>query len=58
MSENYYTIEELAVKLKVDDVTIRRLIKAGQLKTVRVGRQHRITEEEFRAFEKKNTQPK
>jgi len=45
-----YTVEEVADILKVSVSTVRRLIKEGQLKTVRVGIQLRITKEELDRF--------
>jgi excisionase family DNA binding protein len=39
-----YTTTETAKQLRVSELTIRRLIKAGQIKAVMVGKQMRITQ--------------
>jgi len=41
------SIKETAIKGKVSTQTVRRLIKAGKLKSYRVGRQMRIDESDF-----------
>ena len=41
------SIQETAVKGKVSPQTVRRLIKAGKLKSYRIGRQKRIDESDF-----------
>lgn len=41
------SIQETAIKGKVSTQTVRRLIKAGKLKSYRVGRQRRIDESDF-----------
>ena len=43
-----YTIQEVASDLQVHEETVRRWIRAGKLKVIRLGhRTVRITEEEF-----------
>jgi excisionase family DNA binding protein len=46
----YYTVEEVANVLRVSPPTVRKLIKEGQLKAVRVGVQIRIQKEELDRF--------
>ena len=46
----YYTVEEVAKILRVSPPTVRKLIKEGQLKAVRVGVQIRIQKEELDRF--------
>lgn len=41
------SIQETAIKGKVSIQTVRRLIKAGKLKSYRIGRQRRIDESDF-----------
>lgn len=48
--DKFYTIAELEEILKLSDVTIRRYIRLGKLKTQKLGRQHRITESSLKAF--------
>jgi excisionase family DNA binding protein len=50
MMEKFYTIDEIAETLKVHASTIRRCIKSGELVSQKIGRQHRITETEFKRF--------
>ena len=44
------SINDVAEKLQVSSPTVRRLISTGQLKSVRVMGQHRITERELSNF--------
>lgn len=44
------TVAEVAEQLRVDESTIRRQIRAGQLPATRVGRQYRISRVEFLAY--------
>lgn len=48
--EEYYTVNQAAIALKVHPLTIRRYIKEGKLKAARVGGNIRITLNELRAF--------
>ncbi len=43
----FYTIEEVAKILRVNERTVRKLIDRGELKTTRVGRQYRISQEQL-----------
>lgn len=45
-----YTTEEVQDILKVTRRTLYRYIKAGQIKTVKLGREYRITEEALKDF--------
>ena len=40
--ENFVTVAEVADRLRVSNMTVYRLIQAGQLAAVRVGRSYRI----------------
>lgn len=44
------TVKEIADALGVSTKTVRRLIDAGELHAIRVGRQLRISEEDDRTF--------
>jgi excisionase family DNA binding protein len=46
----YYTVEEVAKILRVSPPTVRKLIREGQLKAVRVGVQIRIRKEDLDRF--------
>jgi len=48
--EKIYTVMEAREYLKVSDSTIRRLIRAGQIKVQRLGREYRITESAIKDF--------
>jgi len=51
MKENdFYTAQELADKLRVNVMTIYRYIKAGKLKTYKIGKEFRIEKKEFNKF--------
>lgn len=42
----FATVAEVARRLRVSNMTVYRLVKAGQLPAVRVGRGYRIREED------------
>ena len=46
----YYTVEEIAEKLKLNPETIRRYIRAGDIEVYKFGREFRIDEEAFEKF--------
>lgn len=63
-TQKVYTVQEVADRLKVHHLTVRRWMKAGQLKYMRLGegegpgrREVRITEQAVQAFmgKKKNS---
>lgn len=49
-NEQYYSIEEVAKKLKVSYLTVYRWIRAGKLKSYKAGKQYRIDEAELNEF--------
>lgn len=50
LEEEFYTPEQIAEKLKVQPVTVRRMIRRGQLSGLRVGGRWRVTKTAFDAF--------
>ncbi|HEX2850027.1 MAG TPA: helix-turn-helix domain-containing protein [Acidimicrobiales bacterium] len=42
----FLTVAEVADMLRVSNMTVYRLINAGQLRALRVGKSYRITEED------------
>jgi putative molybdopterin biosynthesis protein len=48
--EKVYTVEQVAEQLKVHPRTVYRLLDAGELKGIKVGRQWRITPEALNSF--------
>jgi excisionase family DNA binding protein len=46
----FLTVQEVADLLRVSTMTVYRLIKAGDLPAVRVGRSFRVSEEDVDAF--------
>jgi excisionase family DNA binding protein len=56
MQNDLYTLEEVAEHLKVSLQTVRRLVRANRLKTIRVGRQHRVTADALREFLRQSSQ--
>lgn len=48
--EEFYTINQAAIILKVHQLTVRRYIKEGKLKAYRVGGNIRISVNDLRAF--------
>lgn len=49
-SDEFYTTEELATKLKLNVMTIYRYIKAGKLRAHKIGKEYRIGKAEFERF--------
>lgn len=50
-----YTTEDALEILKVSQRTLYRYIKAGQIKSIKLGREYRITEEALREFLERGT---
>ena len=46
----FATVSEVARRLRVSNMTVYRLVKAGQLPAVRVGRGYRIREEDVLTY--------
>ena len=46
----FYTAKELAETLRVNIMTIYRYIKAGKIKTYKIGKEFRIDKTEFNKF--------
>lgn len=46
----FLTVAEVAKELRVSSMTVYRLIKAGDLAAVRVGKSYRIREDDVDAF--------
>jgi len=55
-----YTPEEIAEKLRVDPATVRRWLREGQVRGLKLGRQWRIEKAEYEAFleRKRSEHPK
>lgn len=47
LSHDFYLVEELAEKLRVNPMTIYRYIKAGKLSASKIGKEYRIAKAEF-----------
>lgn len=54
--EQFLTVAEVAGRLRVYPSTVRRLIKAGRLPAIRVGRSIRVRERDFDAYTEPNRQ--
>lgn len=48
--KEFYTAQQLADKLQVNVMTIYRYINAGKLKGYKLGKEFRISAEEFKNF--------
>jgi excisionase family DNA binding protein len=53
----YMTAEEIAARLRVDISTVRRFLRSGDLPSIRVGRQYRVTSEAYAQFVKNREVP-
>lgn len=49
-NDQYYSIEEVATKLKVAYLTVYRWIQAKKLNAYKAGKQYRIKEVDFNKF--------
>lgn len=47
---DFYLVEELAEKLRVNKMTIYRRIKAGKIAVHRIGKEYRISRDTFEKF--------
>lgn len=50
VNKQYYTVEDIAKELEVSVDTIRNWIKSGRLEAFKVGRDYRISREQFQRF--------
>ena len=49
-AERLLTVSEVAADLRVSNMTVYRLIKAGQLAAIRVGKNYRIRQADLDAY--------
>lgn len=54
-TEELFTLQEMAARLKVTPRTIYNYVNAGNIETLRIGGRHRVTEEAIQAFIKRST---
>jgi excisionase family DNA binding protein len=52
MAEKYYSPEEMAEQFNLKPATVRKWIRQGQLKAIKLGGLWRISEEELQRFVK------
>jgi excisionase family DNA binding protein len=57
-NEVYYSIEEVALRLKVVYLTVYRWIRSGKLKSVKAGKQYRISNAELTKYLTRNNESK
>jgi len=46
----FLTVAEVAKQLRVSNMTVYRLIKAGEMRAVRIGRGYRLKEDDVRNY--------
>jgi excisionase family DNA binding protein len=56
LSETYYSVRDIAESLKVEERVVRGLLKRGQLRGVKVGKEWRIPASALKAFLNKGGQ--
>ena len=54
-TERFLTVQEVAELMRVSTMTVYRLIKAGDLRAVRVGRSYRLREREVETYLQRGT---
>ncbi|MEK9157049.1 MAG: helix-turn-helix domain-containing protein [Patescibacteria group bacterium] len=47
---DFYLVEELSERLRVNPMTIYRYIKSGKVEAHKIGKEYRITKREFDRF--------
>lgn len=52
-NNEFYLVDELATALRVSHMTVYRYIKAGKIKAHKIGKEFRISKDEFQKFLKK-----
>lgn len=57
MEEKYFTPKEIAERLKVSLVTVRKWYQSGKLESTRAGHSIRISERQLDAFLKARNKP-
>jgi len=50
LTDEYYSIQEVADKLKVAYLTVYRWVRAKKLHAVKAGKQHRISKDDLETF--------
>ncbi len=50
LAGRFVTVSEVARQLRVSNMTVYRLVKAGELAAIRVGRGYRIREDDVRKY--------
>lgn len=50
MTDKYYTVREVAYRFGVHETSVRRYIRQGKLKAVKIGDNVRITEQAMAEF--------
>lgn len=50
MDEKYYTTEEIAERLMIAVLTVRRWIIKGKLPAYKIGKNYRVSETQLKAF--------
>jgi excisionase family DNA binding protein len=50
----YLTVKEIAERLRVSPVTVKRIIADGQIPAVRIGSQSRVEIDDFEAYLKRS----
>lgn len=51
----FFTVKDLAERWKVSVFTIRRMVKAGKIKTTKIGRQFRFLKSDIEKYEQSRT---
>jgi excisionase family DNA binding protein len=50
LEDEHFTTDELALKLKVNTETVRRLIRSGKLAAIKLGNTYRVPAAEYERF--------
>lgn len=55
MTDKFYTIEEIARILRVSVAKVRQMVRSGELGSITVGNQYRISEDHLQEYYDKQT---
>jgi excisionase family DNA binding protein len=50
MESSYFTLQQVAERLQVSEMTVRRWVRRGELPAIKLGQQWRIRDDDLRDF--------
>jgi excisionase family DNA binding protein len=50
LNENFYSVDEIAAKFKVDEELVRRWLQSNRLSGIKIGKEWRVAESDLLKF--------